>query len=256
MNNNGLQIAYDFLCQAKQDLKTKNRFSVDSRLDALIDLLVAEPSNKETLTKDTILYRARIYKNDDAETRFHDPPIGTRYKGYNKSDSFVNINHESVSEGRCNPQYIPYLYASESELCCIHEIRPSKGSYVSVAKIKVSEDLCLVDLNAQAVRTSDYNNCIIENVPVAVMFLYLAVEFSRPHKNNGDYLLCQYVSERVKSYGFDGIKYKSAVYSGKGAINYVIFNFEKCKATSSLLRFISDVEIKTLSSKNRLRKLC
>jgi len=249
MDSSDLQKAFDFLCQVKQDLKIKNRFSADKRLDTLIDLYAEEKFNEQDLTKGTMLYRARVYKRGDAQTRFNNPPTGTRFKGYDAGDSFVNLNYEYVGEGRCNPQYIPYLYASASANCCIHEIRPAKEAYVSIAKIKVEEPLRILRLNAWDVFISNSGSMIVDGVPNVTMFMYLANEFSRPHKEFGDYLLCQYISEKVKSYGFDGIAYASAVYGGKDNVNYVIFNYKKCKPISSALRLVSDVIIETVSLK-------
>ena len=247
---NRLNIAYDFICQVKSDLKTKNRFSVDKRFDELIDLYVDEETNTQILKKGKRLYRARIYKEDDARDRFLMPPKGTRFKGHNAKNSFVNLKHEEICEGRCNPQFIPYLYASSSIDCCVYEMRPAKDTYISVANITVKEDLRILKLNEHGCFMADTGRTIIDDVMDVTMFFYLAHEFSRPHKAYGDYLLCQYVSERVKSYGFDGIAFNSAIYSGKSAINYVIFNYKKCKATSSTLRYISDVKIESCSNKD------
>lgn len=241
------QAAYEFLCKIKQDLKTKNRFSCDPRFDQAIDLYAQEDFFTSYIDSGSILYRARIYNEPDAEARYDVPPKG-RFKGYNAKDSFVNLNNDCIGEGRCNPSYIPYLYTAKSEKCCIYEVRPSKGAYVSVARIKVSEPLKILHFEyGSALSTS--GDMVLDGVFNSLLFLYLANEFSQPHKEFGDYLLCQYASERVKRLGFDGISYKSSVCPNaekrKKAdnINVLIFNYEKCKAVSSKLYRVEEVNI-------------
>lgn len=252
MEPSDLQAAYNFMCQVKQDFKVKNRFTTDGRLDALIEMYAKEQANAWELPAGRTMYRARIYTEADASERFRNPPSG-RFKGYDKEASFVNLNYEMVGEGRCNPQYIPYLYTSSSAECCVYEVRPAKEAYVSVARIKANEPLRLLCLEQCSGFVTNYGSHIVDGVQNVIMFMYLAREFSVPHKNFGDYLLCQYVAEKVKSFGFDGITYESAVYGGKSATNYVIFNYEKCRPTSSELRIISDVTIESITSREFAR---
>lgn len=248
MESSDLQAAHNFMCEVKQNFKVKNRFTTDSRLDALIEMYAKEQTNVWELPAGRTIYRARIYTETDANARFNAPPSG-RFKGYNKKESFVNLNYEMVGEGRCNPRYIPYLYASSSAECCVYEVRPAKEAYVSVARIKTSEALRLLRLERCRGFLTDHGDHIVDGVQNVIMFMYLAREFSVPHKNFGDYLLCQYVAEKIKTFGFDGITYESAVYDGESATNYVIFNYEKCRPTSSELRIISDVKIESITSR-------
>ena len=130
-------------------------------------------------------------------------------------------------------------------------MRPERGAYVNIARIKTNDDLRILGLKMHDAYIANSGCTILKGVWDVTLFLYLAHEFSRPHKSFGDYLLCQYVSEKVKAYGFDGIAYESAVYTGKQNVNYVIFNYEKCKPTSSYLRHVTDVSVTTVSSKTR-----
>lgn len=255
MCDNGLQKAYAFLKEAKGSLKTKNRFSCDPKLIELIERYASEETNVCTLEPGTILYRARIYTGDDREKRYNAPPKGA-FKGYGAKESFVNTNHETVSEGRCNPAYIPYLYTATSERCCVYEVRPTKGAYISMAEIRVDDPLKILrfDMNAH---TTDSLPRIVPDIPNVFLCAYLARQFSEPFKEFGDYLLCQFVSEKVKGLGFDGLSFESSIcdkeekeddefrigLENRSNANVIIFNYEKCEAVSSKLMVVYDVAI-------------
>lgn len=245
MFENSPQAAYEFICNVKKDIKTVNRFCVDERMEELIRRYAEEPNNADIIKTGTKLYRARIYKEDDAESRYNELPK-SRFKGYGKKDSFVNPDPESINEGRCNPQFISYLYTAKSPECCIYEVRPSRGTYVSVATITVKEELRILQLDKKWQMTDTFP-VIVEGALNATLFAYMALEFRRPAKANGDYLFCQYVSEKIKKYKFDGLAFYSSVCHkpkrGEGNVNVVIFSHEKCEATSSRLYKIEEVTL-------------
>lgn len=254
MKSSNSNKSFDFICRVKESLKSENRFTPDKKLDELIDFITSEQihaaSAKDAFPNMAVgskLYRARIYKESDAEARYEKPPI-CRFKGYDRENSFVCRNHESVGEGRCNPQYISYLYTAKSEKCAIHEVRPEKGSYVSVAKIKVRKPLKILYLDDTCYTTSNAVEIIPSELNSTLVF-FLAKEFRRPHKKFGDYILCQYVSEKVKLAGFDGLAYRSAVCpkpdnnNSEENVNVVVFNCNKCTPISSRLYKIEDVKI-------------
>ena len=254
MDERDLERTYAYINSVKDGLKQKNRFSCDPAFDELLHFYAKEQSNTGYIYGNTFLFRARIYKRNDAQHRYNYPPEGD-FKGYDETDSFVNKDNKSVTEGRCNPSYIPYLYTASTEKCCIYEVRPTKESYVSVAKIRVGQKLKILRFDKGG-NSADTGFCIIPGMDNAALCLYLSLEFSRPHKEYGDYLLCQYVSEKVKNMGFDGLSYASAIcpknpredscfetIKKRSNANIIIFNYDKCRAISSRLVFVDDVTI-------------
>lgn len=197
--------------------------------------------------KGEITYRARAYKDPNyglysrfllytheaTEKDVEDNPsvmLGERlgFLGYNKEDSFVNLNEFSVEEGRCNYKYNPCLYVAENERVAISEIKPLVREVVSVAKIRNKEDLNLIDL-----RLNNDNELINA---VAKFFV------QSPTLENPDaYLYTQAISAFVKSCGYDGLIYSSC--QVVGGINYVIFNYDKCEAISSELYTVNNIMV-------------
>lgn len=83
---------------------------------------------------------------------------------------------------------------------------------------------------------------VVEGIPDCWVVLHLQYLFSLPYKEDGDYLLTQHISEKIKSVGIDGVSLNSSKYDYENeqgiienGVNYVIFNYQKCKAVSSKL---------------------
>lgn len=202
-------------------------------------------NTERILEKDTVTYRARVYKdpNYGLYTRFliytreadendvkENPNIciGERigFLGYNKEDSFVNPNKFTVEDGRCNYKYSPCLYTADSERVAISEIKPLVREIVSIAKIKNNENLKLIDL-----RLNNKNKFING---IAKFFV------QSPTIDNPDaYIYTQAISSFVKSCGYDGIIYSSCqVINGT---NYAFFNYDKCEAIASNLYSVNNL---------------
>lgn len=227
-----IENAYNYVNNIKNVFKISNRFYCDKNLDDIINKMAQEFFYNIILVKDSIIYRARIYQESNAEYLYLNPSQGD-FRGYDEKNSFVNKTH-MVKDGRCNTKNISYLYASKNRDCCIYEIRPNVNSYVSIAEILVLENLNLMCIdNKRAFSDYEYGT-IIPNTSLIHLFYYLCFEFCSP-VNDDNYSLSQYISEKIRSMGYDGIAYNSAVYTGEDNINYVIFNYDKTKAINSKL---------------------
>lgn len=252
-----MENAYDFITKVKNDFKKVNRFSCCEELDKLIQKIVEEDSNKISIQPKTFdyvnsalkgemvfdknyLYRARIYNEPNAEYTYKNPPKGD-FKGYDEKDSFVNT--KAPANGRCNPKGIAYLYAAESPECCVYEVRPNRDSIISVAQIEILEELKLLYINSRCAVADNKESDIIPNTELVDLFSYLYYEFSKPASNDDDYFISQYISERIKNMGYDGIVFNSSIYSGENNKNYVIFNYNKTKAINSRLVKVKKLEI-------------
>lgn len=224
--------------EASEELKRNNRFT-NEKLDKVVEALVYANMNAEIIKCGSIMYRARKYTEPNAVNRFLNCDTQT-FQGYDKKGSFVNTTADK--EGRCNPQYIPYLYVSESQSCCIAEICPRIGDFVNVAEIRVTAPIKILRLATGAV-VSKGEPTIIPNIPDSVIILYLAGLFSKRHEKDGDYLMTQYLSEKIKNASYGGISFYSSVYKGIDNVNYTIFDYEKCEAINSKLCKVTDISI-------------
>lgn len=242
---------YDYISSIAEGMKHSNRFFVDERFQKLIYSYAFSKQTRFRAQKsfhqfDAFeLYRARLYKESDADDRMRHPKIYGEFQGYNAEESFVPNKSNFSGDGRSNPDGISYLYASNNIRTCLLEKRVKPGDIVSVATIKIIDRIFLFDASPNSASIMEES---VERTLWANNFvLGLRRLFSMPYRDQGDYLLCQYISEYLKNWNFDGIMYHSSLEQNpfSSGINFTIFNYQKCKVASSRLYYISSVDLKT-----------
>lgn len=227
-----------YLNTVAKGLQEQNRYFTDFRFLKLIYWYAKCCNNAIPLYEGTILYRARLYDREK-ETESKTPA----FRGYGEKDSFVPPDGKYVPHGRANPDRIIYLYAAHSINTAIAEVSPPLKSDVSVAEIKVLEQLTLLSFCSYCATSMGEDTKILEwkrNFVLALARLY-----NRHYGDVRDYILCQYISEFVKNIGFDGIAFRSSKVIEdrkfmKRDRNYTIFSYQKCKPISSKLYYICD----------------
>lgn len=246
INNELFKKAIDLWDDFKEELIYRNRFIVNHEVMGYIKHFAE--INKKCIEKDTILYRARMYSegkykrfnynykgvslNNLASAIAHNP----NFWGYDEIDSFVPPNNDVIAEGRANPSFIKYLYSAEEPYTAMAEIRPYLKSKVSVAEIKVDEQLNIADLSNGAIGGFD-------EFETFLIFL-IEDEFSTPSNyDKKSYIATQFISEYIKTLGYDGIRFSSSLY--KRGNNVTIFKYNKCHAIGSKLYEISDICIES-----------
>lgn len=252
----------------KYCLKTQNRFFFSNSLLSHIE----DQFNSHVfeLHENTHIYRARIDENDEyyeqcwlarnymdlqylaEDNEFHDY-FANQAKEIAESERFqlflsrymngfegFDAQNSSAppfnyaTAGRCNPENVSFLYASNDEHTATAEVRPYIRSAISVATLCTKRNLKLVDFyyenNEQGVRVIDNN-----------FFEQIREDFSKLNKGNKEeYLVTQYLSLFAKSLGFDGIRFRSSLVE-KGT-NYVIFDADNCTPISSKMYILKKVE--------------
>ena len=241
----------DYLSQIEESLRHGNRFFVDNRFNKLLYFYATDckavSESLYNVSKGSVMFRARIYHNSDAESRAKNAVEG-QFNGYDFDGSYVSTKNWG-NQGRINPDGITYLYLASTQDCAATEISPVIGDWVSVAKIEFLECARVFNLGKMVV-SGIFEDQARSDWAMTVM-AKLDDTFSRPYRSNGDYLLCQYVSEFLKNIGFDGIRFLSSkvlqTFGSEDYVNYVIFNYEKCKPISSDLLYIFDTKIRSLT---------
>lgn len=231
--------------EVERVLKEECRFFADYHL---LKLLYWYTSQHEIQTvanylveRSSRLKRARIYdiqKDKEKKT--------PEFRGYGENDSFVPPKDATVSAGRANPSGITYLYAASDVVTAISEVNPLLDDEISVAEIEVQEDLKVLNfanLFASTVGSDSPSLAWKRAVPTA-----LTRVFNTPQHHSDGYLLCQYISEYIKILGYDGIRFASSKvktdWDKHTGINYTIFNYQKCRAVSSDLFSVENIEQK------------
>lgn len=249
----------------KHEVLYRNRFIVNHKV--LEHLEHMAQNNTQQIDEGTILYRARIFNDDDLFLKYldceisdvgldvADQLINARYKydiesrkksgfwGFNSEDSFIPPVNDSVNDGRTNPAFIKYLYTAEDPYTALVEVRPYLKSKVSVAEVKVNKPIKIADFSYAAFEH-------FEGLEQTLIYLIMR-DFSIPsNSNQKDYIPTQYVAEYIKTLGLDGIKFNSSLH-GRGR-NITIFNYETCSAIGSKLYEVEDIcyEAKGLAPKN------
>ena len=211
------------------EIKNKNRFHFVSPID-LEKLKTLFEYFKKEIIKGEKFYRARIN-----ESR----------KGYSEEEMMNPPSHLAKS-GRANPEGISYLYLASDIQTTLYEVRASLFDYVSVGTFHLNDSIKVINLSEDTydifiqaeLETLDE---IIKHMP----FIHkLEKELCKPRRRNDselDYLPTQYLSELIKSMGYDGIEFKSSL--NENGLNLVIFNPEKFKCIDVKLYDIDKIDI-------------
>ncbi len=212
-----------------EEIKTVNRFHLKNPLD-LEKLKSLFKHFQKDLPKGKKYYRARISDNP---------------KGY-PIEKMGNPPNELAKSGRANPNGISYLYLANDITTTLYEIRASLFDYVTIGKFRLEENISVVNLSRytyDVFRLAELES--LEEVMIHGSFIdKLEQELSKPRRRNDselDYLPTQYLSELIKSMGFDGIEFKSSLYSE--GTNIAVFNPKKFKCLEVEVHDITNIKL-------------
>lgn len=159
-----------------------------------------------------------------------------RFKGYDAKQSEAP-KPDSIGPGRANPDHIRYLYLSEDSKTPVYEVRPIIGQTVSVARFRVKKDLKIYDLTAEV--QDKYGDPEFE---WPSLFNSVGRMFSKPYNGQAvEYIPTQYITEKIKNMGFDGIRFGSSL--NEGGKNIVLFSDEYCKPFGSDLVTVKGISL-------------
>ena len=212
----------------KENIKHGNRFGfgIDANLkESLIEIL---QTNEMQLNGEETLFRARLGK---AVNKHGSAPY--------ERDQIMNPPKHLASEGRINPKGIPYLYLAENLETAIAEVRPYKGKEVSVATVKIEDNIRISSFN----NNTFYGETLFKQYQLYSLTNKVNMELSKPVEEETkyfNYIPTQYVAELAKHLKFEGLAYGSALGNGK---NYCLFNQEKASWVNSRLYRTKQIHI-------------
>ena len=166
-----------------------------------------------------------------------------------KKERMLPLKNKSY-EGRANPRGITYLYLASNKDTDCAEVRPWKGSIISLGVFHVKKNLKIIDCSKfnKTIRIyfeepdpSKREECVWCNINSA---------FSRPVNPNDpetEYVPTQIIAEIIREKGYDGIAYKSSFEEG---YNIVLFDSDAVEIIGCWLTETKDIKFEFNHSKS------
>ena len=194
-----------------QDVESIER-DIDDELPDLIQIVFMDLSIYFDAGK--VLHRARPHDDRTRKERF-------------QSVDLRPPPPEGATPGRANRKGRPVLYLASSRSTALAEVRAWKGAAVALAEVTTKRPLLLVDLSRSRARWIGSPFFVEElkwRIELAGLLRRLAGDMSRPVMPREEEVLyrpTQLLALLIKSSGYDGFIYPSAMGSGT---NIVLFN--------------------------------
>jgi len=217
----------------EQSVRERNRAFRTPDDEAFLKAVLASTGPfRETWNEGTILWRAQV----GSEKRSDPMPGGRTYTAeFPFPAQRMFPFRDQATEGRANPKGIPCLYLATERDTAMGEVRPWKGSLVTVGQFKTVEDLRLVNLSLGKPSKPSYDDEPSPQEQTAAVWAHIDMAFSEPVTPDdrvADYAPTQVLAEMFRKDGADGIAYRSAV--GKG-LNVALFNLDAVQLLSRQL---------------------
>ena len=193
------------------DLTPRGSGKTNRRTDMLAKVYDTCLKNlKEEIEPGTELFRARVI-----DSKFK------RGRDYDLDEASIGPADKLNSQaGRMNPEGINYFYVAEDEATALKEGRLRANERVLIGRFKTIKKLTVIDwtkVNIYEKAVDIFSEKYSPKMAVYQDFLRrFAIEVGKPNETAKpiEYVATQLVAEYVRGYGFDGIKYDSAVGNG------------------------------------------
>lgn len=207
--------ASKFFLEIDNHLRTKNRFSLPENCECRVNVFCQfYIDNLTELNAGTEYFRARIWSFSQTvsfpHTEMGAPPA------------------HLVGSGRINPEGIPYLYGTSSCQSAVSEVRPWVGAHISVARFITLKNLKLVNLTKRPQMSFNSRDSegqeMFSGMQLAINTIFINKLFFAAPTHEQDklsYITSQFIAERFKKLGADGILYPSVL--SEGGLNICIF---------------------------------
>lgn len=118
---------------------------------------------------------------------------------------------DKAKEGRINPKGIPCLYAATHPRVALIEMKPTIGSYLTLAEFVTVRELRIVDFASEPIEIVDSNDGPSNAEMDSLLWEHINDAFAEPVTRTddlADYAPTQIIGELFKCAGYDGIRYK------------------------------------------------
>ena len=225
------------------------RYIHDAEVQEFLDEVLRTSTERiKTIPRDRCFFRAQL--GNDWEPEFLDGEVIAEYPAPHNIARMFPQKHQA-SEGRVNPKGIPHLYMATDIETAMSEVRPWIGSNISVAQLKTTKELLVIDCSVN--HGSGFPLFLEEpddEKKEEAVWKMIDRAFSTPvvsEDGTADYVPTQIISEMFKANEFDGIVYKSML--GEG-YNVVTFNIDTAVLTACSLYEAKSVKFEFSESAN------
>lgn len=220
---------HDYSNFKREVLKTRRYIRSPETL-AFLEAVTATCSTRESIMKQgTVLQRAQVAHGlrpihqtaDNGEDIYIDDIECAASK------TRMMPLRDQASDGRVNSRGIPCLYMATNDVTAISEVRPAIGAYVTIASMRCSRELKLIDCSLLVDKQFIYFKEPERAEKEEAVWSDIDRAFSAPVNRSDDaaeYAPTQILAELFRSLGYDGVAYKSAF--GEDGYNVAIYNVD------------------------------
>jgi hypothetical protein len=207
-----------------QAIKAKSNQAIENtKVYELLELLLSSKNCVclETLPKGKHLFRGRRMNIDEClmlnKIQVDDDDFIHGFDKYDSKEPPLTV----PTSGRNNISGMSYLYLAAERYTACAEIKPIRGTEVSLATFKTNRALKAFNLsdNVNVKEYKDFGDKHYLSVPHLLTLIMQA--FYSPVYDREGYAVTQYISDLVRKHGFDALGYRSYISQGK---NYTVFN--------------------------------
>jgi hypothetical protein len=226
-------------------ISDNNRFILSEYWEKFVNTIVNTAHKRtKTLKKNKMLFRARLgtsWEQVDDDGNYDHCPI--------PPDQMGPPPKKEATAGRLNPEQIPYLYLASTIDTAVAEVRPWINSDITIGYFEIASDLKILDtshdkpsgvpslsewiFDENGEYSGSRKRSIHSFTPTEKeksIWGGINTTFSRPISPNDSplkYLPTQFLSEKLKAEGYDGIAYKSSL--NEDGYNIALFDSQKAK---------------------------
>lgn len=207
LENHWNERAYSALSEDLPSTDHEGAVQVGSTIDADLpsQIEIAFEDLATSLQQGEIYYRARIHNDRTRTMRFEKHELSAP-------------PHQYARAGRANRLGESVLYLATNKSTALAEVRAWKGAAVALAPMRVKRNLFLVDLKqSRPIKSPFFVDLLRWRVQLAILLHRLGSDMSRPvmpHEEESLFRPTQLLAWLIKSSGYDGFIYPSAMGSG------------------------------------------
>lgn len=204
----------------------------DHAEDFLRTLLEQAEEREELLPAGSFLWRAQL--GHTWRDEYHPEPYAPER---------MKPLADRAREGRANPKGIPVLYLATAKETAMAEVRPWKGSLISVGQFETLKEVRLVDCVTEDTGSILHLRGPSPNQRDATVWRHVDEAFSEPTDRSDDgteYVATQVIADAFRARGYDGIMYRSGLGDGH---NVALFDLDAAEIRNCCMYSLDHIDL-------------